>query len=169
MTTRDLIPIERVERAILLIRGEKVMLDSDLAELYGVTVRRLNEQVKRNISRFPEDFMFQLTEEEAGLMRSQIATASKRNIRYRPYVFTEHGALMLTSVLNSPVAVEASIKIVRVFVRLREVLATYKDLARKIENLERKSFYHDEKFKVVLEAIKGLMKPPSSKQRRIGF
>src|SRR5436190_2210883 len=124
-----IIPSDRIERQIYFFRGHKVMLDTDLA-LYGVSTKRLNEQVKRNRDRFPEDFMFQLTEEEAITLRSQIATSNKRGGRRTlPYVFTEHGAVMLASVLNNPIAVRASVQVVRAFVRLREMLATHKELA----------------------------------------
>jgi phage regulator Rha-like protein len=139
--TKSLISIERVERKIYLLREEKVMLDSDLAELYGVSAKRLNEQVKRNRRRFPDDFMFQLTAEEAEFLRSQIATLKTgrgQHRKYRPYAFTEHGAVMLASVLNSPIAVAASIQVVRAFVRLRAILATHKDLARKLAEMEQK-------------------------------
>jgi len=149
-----------IESKILMVRGCRVMLDADLAAIYQVGTKRLNEQVKRNKSRFPEDFMFQLTGEEAEnlpkLMRSQIATASKRNVRYSPYVFTEHGAVMLASVLQSRVAVEASILVVRAFVRLHTLLAAHKELARKVEDMERR---YDKRFHAVFEAIRELMKP----------
>lgn len=161
-----LIPLERVESRILLIRGEKVIFDSDLAELYGVTTKRLNEQVKRNIDRFPEDFMFQLTADELDGMRSQIATASKRNVRFPPYVFTEHGALMAANVLNSERAVHASVQVVRAFVKLRQLIASNADLARKVEALEKK---YDSNFKVVFDAIKKLMMPPVLPKGKIGF
>jgi hypothetical protein len=152
-----IIPVTHVENQILFLRGERVMLDADLAELYGVSTKRLNEQVKRNSQRFPREFMFQLsTKETALLMRSQIATGSKRNVRYRPYVFTEHGAIMLASVLNSSIAIQASIAVVKAFVRIRELLATHKDLARKLRELENK---YDAQFKVVFDAIRELMNP----------
>jgi hypothetical protein len=163
------VPVERIERRIYLIRGHKVMIDSDLAELYGVTTKRLNEQVKRNRKRFPEDFMFQLTAEEVGqLNRSQFATGSQkqRDPRFRPYVFTEHGTVMLASVLNSQTAIDASIQVVRVFIRLREMLATHKELAQKLEQLEK---MYDAQFRVVFDAIRKLMEPPSVSRRRIGF
>lgn len=164
--TKALIPLERVEQRILLIRGEKVIIDADLAELYGVTTKRLNEQVKRNINRFPEDFMFQLTAIEVEAMRSQIATASKRNIRFLLYVFTEHGALMAANVLNSERAVEASVQVVRAFVKLRQLLASSAELARKVEALEQK---YDSNFKVVFDAIKKLMTPSVLPKSKIGF
>src|SRR4030065_1303489 len=132
---KSLIPVERIERAILLIRGHKVMLGYDLAELYGVTTKRLNEQVRRNLSRFPEDFMFQLAESETHLLRSQFATSKKGRggRRYPPYAFTEHGVAMLSSVLNSERAIKVNIEIMRTFGRLREMVASHKDLARKLE------------------------------------
>jgi hypothetical protein len=164
--SEGIIPPERIERSILLIRGHKVMLDSDLAELYGVSTKRLNQQVKRNSDRFPEDFMFQLSAEEFANLRSQFATASWGGRRTPPYAFTEHGAVMLASVLNSPVAVRASIEVVRAFVRLRQMLASHEDLARKLAVLEKK---YDAQFKVVFDAIRQLMTPPTPQQRRIGF
>jgi phage regulator Rha-like protein len=166
------IPAQLVERRIYLIRGQKVMLDSDLAELYGVPTRRLNEQVDRNITRFPEDFMFRLSREEAQTLRSQIAILKTGRGQHRKYVtraFTEHGILMLSSVLRSERAVQVNIAIMRAFVRLREILATHKDLARKIEALETKDLEHDAQFKVVFDAIRQLMAPPAGKKKRIGF
>lgn len=164
--SEGIIPPERIERSIHLIHGHKVMLDSDLAELYGVSTKRLNQQVKRNSDRFPEDFMFQLSAEEFANLRSQFATASWGGRRTPPYAFTEHGAVMLASVLNSPVAVRASIEVVRAFVRLRQMLASHEDLARKLAVLEKK---YDAQFKVVFDAIRQLMTPPTPQQRRIGF
>ena len=161
-----IIPTERIERSIILIRGYKVMLDSDLAELYGVTTKRLNEQVKRNRDRFPKDFMFQLSRKEFDHLRSQIATSNLAKRRTLPYVFTEHGAVMLASVLNSETAIAASVQVVRVFVRLRHLLETHKSLARKINDMEKK---YDSQFAVVFDAIRQLMAPPEKDQRRIGF
>jgi hypothetical protein len=170
MTESSLLPAERIEKAILLIRGQKVMLDSDLADLYGVTTSRLNEQVKRNQDRFPDDFMFRLTPKEFKNLISQSATSSSKwgGRRKLPLAFTEHGAVMAANVLNSPVAVAASIQVVRVFVRLREMLASHKDLARKLAELEKK---YDAQFRDVFEAIRQLMIPPPEpdKKRRIGF
>jgi hypothetical protein len=168
---KALIPVERIERSILLIRGQKVMLDTDLAELYGVTTKRLNEQVKRNLARFPEDFMFQLTESEAEFLRSQIATSKKGRggRRYAPYVFTEHGAIMMASVLNTPRAIEASVFVVRAFVRLREMLATHRELAHKLTELERKLAGHDTAIRSLVDTIRQLMTPQESKRRPIGF
>ena len=166
---KAIVPIEVIEKKILLIRGHKVMLDSDLAVLYGVTTKRLNEQVRRNLRRFPSDFMFQLTAEEIESLRSQFATLKTgrgRHRKYLPYVFTEQGVAMLSSVLNSEKAIEVNILIMRAFVKLREMLATHKDLAKKMEEMEKK---YDEQFKVVFEAIYELMKPPEPSRRRIGF
>ena len=158
----------QIERAILLIRAQKVMLDSDLAVLYGVPTRRLNEQVRRNRERFPSDFMFELTAEEAAALRSQIATSTigRGGRRYLPLAFTEQGVAMLSSVLRSKRAVQVNIEIMRAFVKLRELLATHKDLARQLEALERK---YDVQFKVVFDAIRQLMTPPAAKAKRIGF
>ena len=139
----EIIPIEDIQQRIIIIRGHRVLINADLAMLYGVTTKRLNEQVKRNIKRFPSDFMFQLNEEESENLRSQFATSSWGGRRYLPYVFTEHGAIMLTNVLNSAVAVHASIQVVRAFVKLREILSTHKDLASKLVQLEQKIGKHD--------------------------
>lgn len=164
----SVVPAEQIERKIYLIRGHKVMLDSDLAELYEVPTRRLNEQVKRNITRFPADFMFQLTDKEADNLRSQIATSSSAHggRRYLPFVFTEQGVAMLSSVLNSERAVQVNIAIMRAFVKLREMIASHKDLARKLDSLEKK---YDAQFKIVFDAIRELMKPPEKPKRKIGF
>lgn len=164
-----IIPIEQIENKILLIRGQKVMLDSDLADLYGVKTGRLNEQVRRNRERFPEDFMFQLTKEETVALRSQFAISKgqRGGRRYAPFVFTEHGAIMAASVLNTRRAIEVSVFVVRAFIKLREVLATHKELARKLEEMEKK---YDAQFKVVFDAIRELMSPPTKKQiRKLGF
>jgi len=170
MTKHELlVPAERIERAILQIRGHKVMLDRDLAELYGVPTKRLNEQVRRNRDRFPADFMLRLTGEEVRSLRSQIATSKpgRGGARYRPYAFTEQGVAMLSTVLNSERAIEVNIAIIRAFVRLREILSTHKDLARKLDELEKK---YDENFRVVFAAIRQLMEPPDPpKKGRIGF
>ena len=144
------------------------MLDADLAGLYGVTTKRLNERVRRNRSRFPDDFMFQLTAEEVLSLRSQIATSKqgRGGRRYAPLVFTEQGIAMLSTVLNSERAIQVNIEIMRAFVRLQEMIATHRDLARKLETLEKK---YDAQFKVVFDAIRELMTPPESKKRKIGF
>jgi phage regulator Rha-like protein len=163
----SVVPIERIERSILFIRGEKVMLDSDLAEIYGVETKRLNEQVQRNLQRFPRDFMFQLTLSEFANLRSQIATSSAHGgRRYLPYAFTEHGALMLANVLNSERAAQTSVQVVRAFVKLRQMLASNAELARKLDAMEKK---YDAQFKVVFDAIRKLMSPPETKRREIGF
>jgi hypothetical protein len=160
-----------IEEKICLIRGQKVMLDSDLAEVYQVTTRILNQAVKRNLQRFPEDFMFQLSAEEVAdlSMRSQFVTASKRNIRFRPYAFTEHGAVMLASVLNSPTAIEASIKVVRAFVKMRSILALHQDLAERIEELEKVTDNHDQEFDAVFQLLGEVMRDPKFLKRKIGF
>jgi phage regulator Rha-like protein len=163
----SLVPLERIDRAIILVRGEKVMLDSDLAEIYGVETKRLNEQVRRNFNRFPVDFMFQLTTEEWESLRSQFATLKRGEHRkYPPYAFTEHGALMLANVLNSERAAQTSVQVVRAFIRLRQMLASDVELARKLAAMEKK---YDAQFKVVFDAIRQLMSPPSKSKREIGF
>jgi ORF6N domain len=164
----NVLPRERIERSILLFRGHKVMLDADLAGLYGVTTKRLNEQVRRNRSRFPEDFMFQLTSTEAASLRSQIATSNKGRggRRYAPYAFTEQGVAMLSTVLNSERAIQVNIEIMRAFVHLRQMLASNAQLARKLNALEKK---YDSQFRVVFEAIRELMTPPEPNKRKIGF
>jgi hypothetical protein len=163
-----LIPRERIEQTILLIRGHNVMLDSDLAQLYGVTVGRLNEAVKRNEDRFPGDFMFQLTKAELEHLKSQIAISSSKwgGRRHAPYVFTEQGVAMLSSVLRSKRAIEVNIAVMRTFVRLREMISSNKVLARRLTDLEKK---YDGQFRVVFEAIRELMAEPATKSRRIGF
>jgi hypothetical protein len=162
--------IDNVESAIYLIRGQRVMLDSDLAAIYQVTTKRLNEQLKRNRKRFPIDFGFQLTAEELTNLRSQIATSSLHGgRRYRPWVFTEHGAIMLASVLNSDIAVQASIRVVRAFVRLREMVAANAQLAAKLEELERRLDSHDEAIVDLFAALKRLLEPEAKPKREIGF
>jgi hypothetical protein len=164
-----LIPVERIERTIVRLRGYNVMLDADLADLYGVTTRRFNEQVRRNARRFPGDFMFQLTREEYANLRSQIATSSSAahgGRRHLPFAFTEHGAIMAAGVLNSLRAVQVSILVVRAFVRLRQMLQSNAALARKIQALEAK---YDGQFDVVFQAIRELMTPPATPRKRIGF
>lgn len=179
----SLVPVERIEQAIVLIRGHKVMLDADLAVLYGVETKVLVQAVKRNIERFPDDFMFQLTEREAAALRSHFGTSNtggSANLRsqfvtssswggrrYPPYAFTEQGVAMLSSVLHSERAVQVNIQVMRTFVKLRRLLATHEDLARKLDALERK---YDRQFKVVFDAIRELMTPPDpTPRRRIGF
>jgi len=162
-----LIPIERIERRIYLFRGQKVMLDTDLAALYAVTVSRLNEAVKRNLERFPPDFMFRLTRVESTSLTSQSAISNRRGGRRTPpYAFTQEGVAMLSSVLRSHRAIAVNIQIMRVFVRLRELLASHADLRRKIEDMEKK---YDHQFSAVFDAIRQLMAPPAPKCRRIGF
>ena len=167
MTNTSLTPVERIEHSILLIRGHKVMLDADLARLYGVTTKRLNEQVRRNRDRFPDDFMFRLTDAEK---KEVVANCDHlKTLKFSPnlpYAFTEHGAVMLAAVLNSPVAVDVSIQIVKTFIRLRELLANNKELAKKIEELEKK---YDTQFKIVFDAIRQLMSAPEPKKKKIGF
>jgi hypothetical protein len=163
--------VDRIDPLIRTIRGHNVILDSDLAALYGVSTKRLNQQVQRNRERFPDDFMFQLTAEEAESLRLQNATLKTGRGKHRkflPYVFTEHGTIMAANVLSSPLAVEVGDFVVRAFVKLREAIATHKDLARKIDALERK---YDAQFKVVFDAIRQLMAPPPAPKRRgrIGF
>jgi hypothetical protein len=173
------ISVEVVATKILLVRGRKVMLDRDLAQLYGASPKVLNQAVKRNLTRFPEDFMFQLTKEEVESLRSQFVTLNEqvaneqdrtkrgRHLKYLPYAFTQEGVAMLSSVLNSERAIQVNIAIMRAFVKLREFLLTHKELAQKIEELERK---YDRKFLVVFEAIKKLLEPvPEPKKPPIGF
>lgn len=168
---RTLAITDQIERAIHLVRGQRVMLDSDLARFYGVTTKRLNQQVARNLDRFPEDFSFQLTAEEYAALRLQIATSSSGpgGRRYLPRVFTEHGALMAANVLNSPVAVQASVHVVRAFVRLRQVLAAHVELAHKLAELESRVTGHDERIDALFAAIRQLMTPIQPPQRKIGF
>jgi phage regulator Rha-like protein len=169
--TAAIVPLERIESLILLIRGRKVMLDFHLAGLYGASTKRLNEQVKRNSRRFPADFMFQLTPAEFRSLRSQFATSNPRRggSRYRPYAFTEHGAMMVASVLNTRRAIEISLYVVRAFVKLREFLSTHKRLARKLAELENRVGEHDEEITALFEAIRRLMEPPDKSGRPIGF
>jgi hypothetical protein len=162
-----MIPIERIARTIRLIRGHKVMLDADLAVLYGVSTKALNRAVKRNLERFPADFMFQLTTEEVEALRFHLGTSKGRGgRRYLPYAFTEQGVAMLSSVLRCSRAVGVNIEIMRAFVRLREVLASHADLARKLAQLEANC---DRQFRVVFDAIRQLMAPPRLSDRKIGF
>jgi uncharacterized membrane protein len=161
--------VQRIEEMIFLIRGQRVMLDADLAKIYGVTTKRLNEQFRRNIKRFPKDFAFQLTNQELTVLRSQIATASKRNIRHVPIAFTEHGALMLGNILNSKTAVEASIRVVRAFVWIREQLTANKELSQKLNELESRVGEHDGAIANLFEAIRQLLNPSEKPQREIGF
>lgn len=167
----QLVPVERVERLIHLARGEKVLLDADLARLYGVETKALNRAVKRNLSRFPQDFMFQLTAEEAGNLKCQIGTSSSGygGRRYLPYAFTEQGVAMLSSVLRSERAVQVNVAIMRAFVSLRRMLATNETLARKMAEFERHLEGHDQAIRSLFDAIRELMAPPAKPQREIGF
>ena len=169
MSNRILIPIEKIEKAIYLIRGERVMLDRDLAKLYLVTTAALNQAVRRNRDRFPEDFMFQLTSDEvAQLNRSQnvIGSEKHRDPRFRPYAFTEQGVAMLSSVLRSKRAITVNIEIMRAFVKLRLMMASSTELSHRLDELESK---YDRRFKIVFDAIRNLMAPPVSKHKEIGF
>lgn len=173
-TRQDLpVPAELIEQRIFLIRGHKVMIDADLASLYAVPTGALNRAVKRNMERFPDDFCFQLTHEELEALRFQSGiskTEGRGGRRYAPYAFTEQGVAMLASVLNSPRAVQVSIGIVRVFVRLRAILAAHTELGRRLDELERKFEKHDTEIQYVFEAIRELMAPePVPPKRRIGF
>jgi hypothetical protein len=166
------IPRESIGRRIFPIRGHRVALDSDLATLYGVAIKRLNEQVRRNKERFPEDFAFQLTVEEYESLRSQFATLDigrGRHRKYMPWAFTEHGALMAASVLNSPQAVEMSIFVVRAFVQLRATLVAHRHLSAKLAELERKYARHDKEIAALFEALHRLMDAPSEPKAKIGF
>jgi hypothetical protein len=168
--SKSVVPMERIEKSILLIRGQKVILDADLARLYGATTKRLNEQVKRNRERFPEDFMFQLTKEEKAEVVANCDHLS--TLKYSPalpHAFTEHGAIMAATVLNTQRAIEASIFVVRAFVALREMIATHKELAQKISELERRIGEHDEQIQAIFEAIRQLMLPPERSKKKIGF
>jgi phage regulator Rha-like protein len=168
-----------IKSKIYLIRGQKVMLDSDLAEMYGVETKRLKEQVRRNIERFPEDFMFEITKEETELIlklqipapsRSQFATLNRgQNVKYLPFVFTEHGVLMLSSVLRSEQAIQVNIQIMRVYTKLKELLVTHKDILVKLEQLERKTDKHDEQIQLIFDYIKKLVEQPTERTERIGF
>lgn len=162
--------LEQVENAIHLIRGERVMLDSALADIYGVATKRLNEQLRRNAQRFPSDFAFQLTREELTNLRSQIATSSLHGGKRKlPWAFTEHGAIMLASVLNSKTAIEASVRVVRAFVRLRELISSNAALAAKFSQLERRLDTNDAQIAQLFAAIRQLLAPAPAKKREIGF
>lgn len=164
---RELVPVERIQQAIIQMRDQKVILDTDLAALYGVETKVLLQAVKRHKDRFPPDFMFRLTPLEFRILRSQSVTSSQwGGRRYPPYAFTEQGVAMLSGVLNSPRAIQANIAIMRTFVQLRRMLATHADLARKLTELERK---YDSQFQVVFEAIRRLMAPPEREKKGIGF
>jgi hypothetical protein len=168
--SKEIIPIQQIAQIIRVIRGEKVLLDFDLAPLYGVTTGNLNKAMRRNRERFPSDFMFQLTAAEAQSLIFQFGIAKGRGgRRHRPYAFTEQGVAMLSSVLNSSRAVKVNIAIMRAFVKLRQTLETNRELARKFDELERRVGKHDEKIDAILEAIRQLMAPPEKPKREIGF
>ena len=169
---QSVIPIEKIESRIYEIRGQRIMFDRDLAELYGVRTKALKQAVSRNIERFPPDFMFILTYQEFANLRSQIVTSSSRQwggTRYKPMAFTEQGVAMLSSVLRSKRAAQVNIEIMRAFVRLREMLSTHKELAQKIAELEERLGEHDEQIQVIFEAIHQLMSPPDKPPKKIGF
>jgi DNA-binding PadR family transcriptional regulator len=167
---QEIIPAKAVARAIQFMRGQKVLLDRDLAQLYGVTTGNLNKAVRRNRDRFPSDFMFQLTREEArGLIFQFGITKRRGGRRHLPYAFTEQGVAMLSSVLSNERAVKVNIAIMRAFVKLREALETNRELARRFEELERRVGKHDEEINAIIEAIRELMAPPKSPPREIGF
>lgn len=164
--TQALLPAGRIEHAILVLRGEKVMLDEDIAALYGVETKVLIQAMKRNLDHFPLDFMFQITQEEVEILRCQIGTSSWGGRRYLPYAFTEQGVAMLSSVLRSERAVRVNIEIMRAFVRLRRVMTTQADLVRRLDELEQR---YDGQFTVVFDALRQMMEPPERGTRRIGF
>jgi hypothetical protein len=164
--SRDLVPMEAITAKIHLIREQKVMLNRDLAELYSVETKVLNQAVRRNISRFPEDFMFVLTNQEVRNLKSQIVTSNWGGTRYNPMVFTEQGVAMLSSVLKSERAIEVNIAIMRAFVQMRQMLTTHADLKRKIEEMESK---YDEQFQIVFEAIRQLLVEDEQPKKKIGF
>jgi hypothetical protein len=168
---REVVLVDEIEPRILVVRGHKVLLDADLARLYGVTTKRINEQVKRNRHRFPEDFMFPLTAEEKGEVVANCDHLARLKFSPTlPNAFTEHGAIMAASVLNTPRAIEVSVYVVRAFVRLRKLLATHQELAQKLDELERKVASHDEAIQTLVAAIRQLMEPPATaKRRQIGF
>jgi hypothetical protein len=168
--TAPMLPVEQIAARIFLVRGHRVMLDSDLAQLYSVPTRVLVQAVGRNQERFPRDFMFRLTAQEFKILRSQSVTSKQwGGRRHPPYVFTEHGAVMLASVLNSPVAVQASVRVVRAFIQLRELLGTQQKLALKLLQLEKRLGEHDEEITALFEAIRRLMEPPDKPGKPIGF
>jgi hypothetical protein len=166
MGKEDLVPQEIIESRIFLIKGKKVMLDRDLAALYGVTTGNLNRAVKRNLDRFPEDFMFQLTDQEVKNLIFQFGTSRWGGTRKLPFAFTENGVAMLSSILNSKRAIQVNIQIMRTFTRLREIIASHKDLARRLDDLEKK---YDGQLKIVFNALRALVAPPRKPKRKIGF
>jgi hypothetical protein len=160
---------ELLMNKIYIIRGQKVMLDKDLAELYGVETKRLKEQVKRNGDRFPDDFMFQLTEKELEILRSQIATSSWGGARYLPLAFTEQGVAMLSSVLNSKQAIHVNIQIIRIFTRMREMLLTHKDILLKLEQMEKQVSIHSKEIQQIFAVLKQLIQKPIEPRKKIGY
>ncbi|WPV01664.1 ORF6N domain-containing protein [Mucilaginibacter sp. cycad4] len=160
---------QEIAEKIYMIRGHKIMLDKDLAEMYGVETKRLIEQVNRNALRFPPEFMFRLTNEEFDVLRSQFATSKRGGRRYAPYVFTEHGILMLSSVLNSKQAISMSIKIIEVFVKFREMLISHKDLLLKFEQLEKLVIHHDDDIQSIFQALRQLIQQKNEPREPIGF
>jgi hypothetical protein len=169
MRTKEIIALEMIGNKILLIRGQKVMLDKDLAMLYGVKTFNLNKAVKRNIIRFPSDFMFQLSKQEFSNLKFQFGISSWGGTRKLPYAFTEQGVAMLSSVLRSERAAQVNIAIMRVFVKLREIISTHKELAAKLRELELKIETHDEQITAIFEVINQLLTPPETPKRKIGF
>ncbi|MDI6802885.1 MAG: ORF6N domain-containing protein [Bacteroidota bacterium] len=169
MNTKTLIPIEIIEQRIFLIRGNRVMFDKDIAYLYGVQTRDLNKAVKRNIDRFPSDFMFQLSEEEFQNLMFHFGTSKKGGTRKLPFAFTEQGIAMLSSVLRSKQAIQVNIIIMRAFVKIRQVLLAHKDIEQKLFELEQKIKSHDNQIRNIFEAIRQLMTPPEKPKRQIGF
>lgn len=169
VTKQPLLPDEVIMGNIYFIRGQKVMLDFDLAKLYQVETKRLNEQVNRNSDRFPEDFLFQLTNEEFEVLKSQFATSRWGGRRRLPNAFTEQGVAMLSSVLNSPTAIRVNIQIIRVFTKMRELMMTNKDILLQLEKAERKLTKHDEDIIIIFQYLKKLLNPPLPPRQRIGF
>lgn len=170
MTTKATIPVSRIANQILIIRGHRILLDSDLASLYGVTTKRLNEQVKRNLERFPADFMFQLSSEEKAEVVAKCDHLKVKFSNKNPYAFTEHGAIMAASVLNSPQAIEVSVLVVRTFVKLRQMISTHKEFQHRLLELENRLDSHDGTLRELVVAIRQLMDPPVSKKKNpIGF
>lgn len=163
---KNLIPQEIIQSKIIVLRGKKVMLDRDLAMLYGVETKVFNQAVKRNIQRFPKDFMFQITNQEFRGLMSQIVTSNRGGTRKMPYAFTEHGILMLSSVLNSDRAIQVNIQIMRTFTKMREMLSGYEELKDNIADLEKK---YDKQFKIVFDALHQLLMPPDEPKKKIGF
>ena len=164
-----MLPEEAIISKIFLVRGKKVMLDRDLAELYGVETKVLKQAVKRNIRRFPLDFMFELNDEEFNNLRSQIVTSSWGGVRYNPMVFTEQGVTMLSCILNSDRAIEVNILVIRVFSKMREMLLTHKEILLKLEQLEKKFTKHDNEIEIIFNTLKELIKPPVQERKKVGF